>query len=63
MEDSQVAAALSFQLTERIGAERYELWFGAQTQLDLSPQRLRVISPSSFLRDWLRSHVRRERRA
>ena len=33
MEDSQVAAALSSQLAERIGAQRFELWFSSQAQL------------------------------
>ena len=37
MEDSQVAAALSAQLAERIGAQRFELWFSSQAQLCVEP--------------------------
>ena len=33
MEDSQIAAALSAQLAERIGTQRFELWFGAHARL------------------------------
>lgn len=58
--DTEIVAALRAALADVLGPLRYELWFGAGTQLDLSPERLRVISPSPFLRDWLRSHVRRE---
>ena len=33
MEDSQVAAALSTQLAERIGQQRFDLWFNLQARL------------------------------
>ena len=32
MEDSKVAAALSAELTRRIGPQRFELWFKTQSQ-------------------------------
>ena len=33
MEDSEVAAALSAQLAERIGLKRFDLWFQSQAQV------------------------------
>ena len=63
MEDSQVAAALSAQLAERIGAQRFELWFGAQTRLCVGTGVLKVCAPSAFVRDWLRQNFAAEIRA
>jgi chromosomal replication initiator protein len=63
MEDSQVAAALSFQLAERIGAQRYELWFGSQAQLCIDATRLTIRAASEFVRDWLRKNLADDIRA
>jgi chromosomal replication initiator protein len=57
MEDSQFAAALSFQLAERIGAERFDLWFGSQAQLCIEATRLTIRAASEFVRDWLRKNL------
>jgi chromosomal replication initiator protein len=57
MEDSQVAAALSYQLAERIGAQRYELWFRSQAQLCIEATRLTIHATSEFVRDWLRKNL------
>lgn len=62
-EDSQVAAALRAELTARIGSQRYDLWFGAHTQLSVGQSGLVVRSASPFLRDWLRRHFLRDLRA
>jgi chromosomal replication initiator protein len=56
MEDSQMAAALSRELAERIGPERYALWFGSQTRLCVVSRGLTVQAASPFVRDWLRKH-------
>lgn len=63
MEDSQVAAALSFQLAERIGAQRYELWFGSQARLCVEATRLTIQAASEFVRDWLRKNLADDIRA
>lgn len=63
MEDSQIAAALSAQLAERIGAQRFELWFGTQTQLCVGASCLTIRAASTFVRDWLRSHFADDIRA
>ena len=54
MEDNQVAADLRARLAETIGQERYELWFGSQTQFRLTDGCLTVVAASKFTRDWLR---------
>jgi chromosomal replication initiator protein len=63
MEDSQIAAALSFQLAERIGAERYELWFRSQARLCIEATRLTIQAASEFVRDWLRKNLSDDIRA
>jgi chromosomal replication initiator protein len=63
MEDSQLAAALSASLIERIGQQRFELWFGSQAQLCARETCLTVKAVSSFVRDWLRSTFAEELRA
>ena len=55
MEDSQVAAALSTQLAERIGQSRFDLWFKLQASLVISGELLTVTTGSPFVRDWMRS--------
>lgn len=56
MEDSHVAAALSAQLAERIGPERFETWFSTQANLRIEDAtRLVVGASSTFVRDWLQA--------
>ena len=57
MEDSQrIVAALSSELAQRIGAQRFELWFDSQTELSAAATRLTVRAASEFVRDWLRKN-------
>ena len=63
MEDSQVAVALSAQLAERIGAQRFDLWFNSQTELCVRGLSLVVRSASAFVRDWLRANFADDIRA
>jgi chromosomal replication initiator protein len=63
MEDSQVAAALSAQLEQRIGRQRFELWFTTQAQLRAHDSCLTVRAASPFVRDWLRKHFADDVRA
>ena len=60
MEDAQIMAELRAQLQERIGAERFSLWFGRQTKFTWSGDRLTVFSATAFARDWLRRHFSRD---
>ncbi len=63
MEDSRNVAALSNQLAQRIGAQRFELWFGSGTQLCIAATRLTVRSASAFACDWLRRNFANDLRA
>ena len=63
MEDSQIAAALCAELAERIGAERFDLWFGAQTRLCVDERRLTMRATNAFVRDWLKKHFAEDIRA
>jgi chromosomal replication initiator protein len=57
MEDSQIAAELSASLAEKIGAERFELWFGSQAQLCIEEGCLYVRAASAFVRDWVQGNL------
>jgi chromosomal replication initiator protein len=63
MEDSQIAAALSASLAERIGAQRFELWFSSQAELCVRAGGLTVRAVSTFVRDWIRANLADEIRA
>jgi chromosomal replication initiator protein len=63
MEDSQIAGALCAGLAERIGPERFDLWFGAQTRLCVDERRLTVRATNAFVRDWLKRHFAEDIRA
>jgi chromosomal replication initiator protein len=63
MEDSQVVAALSAQLAERIGRKRFDLWFTSQAQLCARDQCLTIRAASTFVRDWLKAYFADEIRA
>ena len=56
-------AALCAELAERIGAERFDLWFGAQTRLCVDERRLTVRATNAFVRDWLKKHFAEDIRA
>ena len=57
-DDTQIVSALQASLAERVGQERFDLWFGANTRLALVDGSLEVSVPSQFYQDWLRSHFR-----
>ncbi len=58
IDDKEIVSALRARLIERIGDDRFDLWFGNGTQLVPRPGTLLVEVPNSFYRDWLRSHFR-----
>jgi chromosomal replication initiator protein len=47
-------------LAERIGKDRYDVWFGGNTRLSIRDQALYVETPNRFHQDWLRNHFRRD---
>jgi chromosomal replication initiator protein len=53
-EDSDRLSALRHELRTRLGQERYELWLGSQTSLELEAQTLRVRCASKAEVQWFR---------
>jgi len=58
--DREVVTALRAKLADKVGKERYELWFGANTKLAVHGGILTVCVPNQFYQDWLRSHFRKD---
>ena len=54
MDDSDRLSALRHELRQRLGAERYELWLGSQTSLELDGETLRVRCTSKAEVQWFR---------
>jgi chromosomal replication initiator protein len=53
-DDSDRLSALRHELRKRLGDERYELWLGSQTSLELDAQTLRVRGASKAEVQWFR---------
>jgi chromosomal replication initiator protein len=60
MDDRELVSTIRARLADRVGNDRYEVWFGPTTQLSLRDQTLVVGVPSQFFQDWLRTHFRRD---
>ena len=56
----EVVAALRKQLTDQIGQERFDLWFGEQVRFELTSSGLLVCAPDQFVLDRLRKQFRGE---
>lgn len=56
--DKDIVAAVRAALAERIGEHRYELWFGAETQLLYRDTTLTIRTPNSFFQDWIWTNFR-----
>jgi chromosomal replication initiator protein len=57
-DDREIVSAVRASLVERVGRDRYEVWFGATTELLLGDGTLTVVVPNRFYQDWLRSNFR-----
>jgi chromosomal replication initiator protein len=57
MDDLDRLSALRDALRRRVGAERYELWLGDRTRLELSGHTLRVLCASRAELQWLRRRL------
>ena len=58
--DREIVSAIRARLADRLGNDRYEVWFGATTQLAVRGQHLIVTTPNQFFQDWLRTHFRKD---
>lgn len=59
-DDREYISAIRARLAERVGADRYEVWFGPTTHLLLRNDSLQVYVPSLFYQDWLRANFRKD---
>ncbi|MEX2114028.1 MAG: DnaA/Hda family protein [Pirellulales bacterium] len=60
MDDREIVAAIRAQLADRVGKERYDLWFSQETRLVLRGDTLVVHVRDQFYQDWLRLHFRKD---
>ncbi len=58
--DKEIVSAFRACLADKIGSDRYELWFGPSTQLELRPGHVLVSVPTTFAQDWLRKNLRKQ---
>jgi chromosomal replication initiator protein len=56
----EIVSALQRALADRVGTQRFELWFGSSVRFTLAQGKLIVHTRSRFLRDWILSNFRRE---
>lgn len=57
-DEQEVITGLRKCLADRIGADRFELWFGKQVRFELAGDRLRVSAPDQFTLDRIRKQFR-----
>jgi chromosomal replication initiator protein len=59
-DDMEIVSALKLALADKVGQERFELWFGPTTRLDYRNGAVTVFVANQFHQDWLRSNFRHE---
>ena len=57
--DMDIVSALRDALADKVGKERFELWFGATTRFEIEDGTVTVVVADRFLQDWLRSKFSR----
>jgi chromosomal replication initiator protein len=58
-DDMEIVSALRAALADKVGKERYELWFGTGTRLEWDGAALTVGLPNGFFLDFVRANFRR----
>jgi len=59
-DDKEIVSALRIALADKVGQERFDLWFGAGTRLNYNASALRIGAPNRFFLEWIRSNFRRQ---
>jgi len=57
-DDMDIVSVLRRALSDKVGKDRFELWFGASPRLELDDGRLTIGTPSPLFQDWLRTSFR-----
>lgn len=60
MDDKEIVSAIRATLADKVGQERFDLWFGGACRFSLRDETMLVELPSQFRQDWVRSHFRGE---
>jgi chromosomal replication initiator protein len=58
-DDTEIVSAVLLALADKVGKDRFEMWFGDNVRLTLVADTLRVAVPNQFFQDWLRTNFRR----
>ncbi|MEX0711328.1 MAG: chromosomal replication initiator protein DnaA [Pirellulales bacterium] len=58
--DMEIGSALALALADKVGQERYQLWFGSHTRMELADETLIVHVANRFFQDWLRTNFRQQ---
>ncbi len=59
-DDTEIVSALQSALADKVGKDRYEMWFGANARIALEADTVKVSVPNRFYQDWLRTNFRRQ---
>ncbi len=54
--DRDVVSALRSRLADRLGQQRFDLWFGQTTELLLDAEGLAIVGPERMLIEWIRAN-------
>jgi chromosomal replication initiator protein len=58
-DDMEIVSTVRTALADKVGQERFDLWFGATTRLNYDGRALSIGAPSEFFLEWIRSNFRR----
>jgi chromosomal replication initiator protein len=57
-DDRDIVSALRAALADKVGKERFDLWFGSGSRIGWDGRVLRIAAPNSFFLDWIRLNFR-----
>ena len=57
-DDMDIVLALLAALADKVGKDRFEMWFGPRTRIDWDGHVLTIGAPNQFFLDWIRSNFR-----
>jgi chromosomal replication initiator protein len=55
----EIVSTVRTALADKVGQERFDLWFGATTRLTYDGRALSIGAPSEFFLEWIRANFRR----
>jgi chromosomal replication initiator protein len=58
-DDMEIVSTVRSALADKVGQERFDLWFGATTRLNYDGRALSIGAPSEFFLEWIRTNFRR----